>query len=106
MLTVGQVIRTKLDQGQEQETSFARLREVPSIPLRAGRHLTAWILWHTARRSTLTDLTAPQPPEESMRTRRRQPDGLSRSGLQRNLRAPRPPPATHIPAGAAADPSI
>jgi hypothetical protein len=69
MLTVGQVIRTKLDHGQEQETSFARLREVPSIPLRAGRHLTAWILWHTARRSTLTDLTAPQPPEESRRTR-------------------------------------
>ena len=56
MLTVSQVIRTKLDHGQEQETSFARLREVPSIPLRAGRHLTAWILWHTARRSTLTDL--------------------------------------------------
>ena len=69
MLTVSQVIRTNWDQGQEQETSFARLREVPSIPLRAGRHLTAWILWHTARRSTLADLTAPQPPEESMRAR-------------------------------------
>jgi hypothetical protein len=70
MLTVAQVIRSKhVDQGQEQETSFARLREVPSMPLRAGRHLTAWILWHTARRSTLTDLTAPQPPEESMRQR-------------------------------------
>jgi hypothetical protein len=36
------------------------------MPLRAGRHLTAWILWHTARRSTLSDLTAPQPPEETM----------------------------------------
>ena len=35
------------------------------MPLRAGRHLTAWIVWHTARRSTLSDLTAPQPPEES-----------------------------------------
>ena len=34
------------------------------MPLRAGRHLTAWIVWHTARRSTLTDLTAPQPPDE------------------------------------------
>ena len=39
------------------------------MPLRAGRHLTAWIVWHTARRSTLTDLTAPQPPEESNRRR-------------------------------------
>ena len=65
-LTVGQVIRTNVDQGQTQENSFARLREVPSIPIRAGRHLTAWIVWHTARRSTLADLTAPQPPEESM----------------------------------------
>jgi hypothetical protein len=35
------------------------------MPFRAGRHLTAWIVWHTARRSTLSDLTAPQPPEES-----------------------------------------
>jgi hypothetical protein len=69
MVTVGQVIRTKLDQEQTQETSFARLREVPAMPLRAGRHLTAWIVWHTARRSTLTDLTAPQPPEESNRRR-------------------------------------
>jgi hypothetical protein len=66
MLTAGQVIRSKLDQIQEQETSFARLREVPAMPLRAGRHLTAWIVWHTARRSTLDDLTAPQPPEKSM----------------------------------------
>jgi hypothetical protein len=65
MLIVGQVIRTKLDQ-QTQETSFARLRDVPSMPLRAGRHITAWIVWHTARRSTLADLAAPQPPEEGM----------------------------------------
>ena len=64
---MGQVISTKhMDQGQAQETSFARLREVPAMPFRAGRHLTAWILWQTARRSTLSDLTAPQPPEESM----------------------------------------
>ena len=69
-LTVSQVIRTNdVDQEQTQENSFARLREVPSIPLRAGRHLTAWIVWHTARRSTLADLTAPQPPEESMSRR-------------------------------------
>jgi hypothetical protein len=45
------------------------------MPLRAGRHLTAWIVWHTARRSTLDDLTAPQPPEESNGRR-----GVSRTG--------------------------
>lgn len=41
------------------------------MPLRAGRHITAWIVWHTARRSTLEDLTAPQPPEESNSGRNR-----------------------------------
>jgi hypothetical protein len=71
---MGQVIRTNLDQQTPEsslvnETSFARLRDVPSMPLRAGRHITAWIVWHTARRSTLADLTAPQPPEESMSAR-------------------------------------
>ena len=55
-----------MDQGQTSQTSFARWREVPSIPFRAGRHLTAWIVWHTARRSTLADLAAPQPPEEGV----------------------------------------
>jgi hypothetical protein len=58
-----------MDQGQTSQTSFARLREVPSIPFRAGRHLTAWIVWHTARRSTLADLATPQPPEDSIRGR-------------------------------------
>jgi hypothetical protein len=53
-----------MDQEHTSQTSFARLREVPSIPFRAGRHLTAWIVWHTARRSTLADLAAPQPPED------------------------------------------
>jgi hypothetical protein len=63
---VGQVIRSKyVDQGQTSQNSFARLREVPAMPFRAGRHLTAWFVWHTARRSTLADLTAPQPPESA-----------------------------------------
>jgi hypothetical protein len=74
-----QVIRTNLDQQTPQsnlvtESSFARLRDVPSMPLRAGRHITAWIVWHTARRSTLADLAAPQPPEESINGR-----GVSRT---------------------------
>ena len=67
------------------------------MPLRAGRHLTAWIVWHTARRSTLADLTAPQPPEERMRSARRKPDGLAERVSA--LRAPRAPPATRSPPG-------
>jgi hypothetical protein len=31
------------------EGSPLSLKEMPILPLRAGRHLTAWILWHTAR---------------------------------------------------------
>jgi hypothetical protein len=34
------------------------------LPLRAGRHLTAWIVWHTAKVSLLSDHAAPQPPEQ------------------------------------------
>ena len=32
------------------------LRGVPGLPLRVGRHLTAWVVWHTARVSLLSDL--------------------------------------------------
>ncbi|MEX0993312.1 MAG: hypothetical protein WDZ37_04870 [Solirubrobacterales bacterium] len=49
------------------------LREVPSqfrdarglplrLPLRAGRHITRWILWQTSRVSLLEDHSRPQPP--------------------------------------------
>jgi hypothetical protein len=31
------------------------IREVPGLPLRVGRHLTAWVVWHTARVSLLSD---------------------------------------------------
>jgi hypothetical protein len=31
------------------------LRGVPVLPLRVGRHLTAWVVWHTARVSLLAD---------------------------------------------------
>ena len=43
------------------------LRDVPGLSLRAGRHLTAWLLWHTARVSLIAD--AP-PPDEFDRTAR------------------------------------
>jgi hypothetical protein len=41
--------------------------DVPVIPFRAGRHLAAWIVWHTSRVSWLDDLAegaviAPTPP--------------------------------------------
>ena len=31
------------------DASSLNLKVVPSLPLRAGRHLTAWVRWHTAR---------------------------------------------------------
>ena len=43
------------------------LRDVPGLSLRAGRHVTAWLLWHTARVSLIAD--AP-PPGELDRTAR------------------------------------
>jgi hypothetical protein len=46
------------------DSSPSRLRDVPVLPLRAGRHLTAWIVWHTAKVSLLSDHAAPQPPEQ------------------------------------------
>jgi hypothetical protein len=37
---------------------------VPALPFRAGRHLTAWVVWQTAKVSLLSDHAAPQPPDE------------------------------------------
>jgi hypothetical protein len=31
------------------DASPLNIKEMPRLPLRAGRHLTAWILWQTAR---------------------------------------------------------
>jgi hypothetical protein len=31
------------------DASPLTLKLVPSLPLRAGRHLTAWVRWHTGR---------------------------------------------------------
>ena len=51
----------------DDEGALPGLRDVPSLPLRVGRHVTAWLLWHTARVSLLED--AP-PPAELDRTAR------------------------------------
>ncbi|HZO58198.1 MAG TPA: hypothetical protein VFB51_00760 [Solirubrobacterales bacterium] len=48
----------------QDEQSPTRLWDVPVLPLRAGRHLTAWIVWHTAKVSLLSDHSAPQPPAQ------------------------------------------
>jgi hypothetical protein len=46
---------------QEHEASLSGLRDVPALPLRVGRHLAAWVVWHTARVSLIAD--APPPAE-------------------------------------------
>ena len=33
--------------------------ELPVLPLRAGRHLAAWLVWHTTHVSLLEDATEP-----------------------------------------------
>jgi hypothetical protein len=47
--------------------------DVPVIPFRAGRHLAAWIVWHTSRVSWLdaaeTAASAPPPPYGKRRKR-------------------------------------
>jgi hypothetical protein len=47
--------------------------EVPVLPFRAGRHLAAWIMWHTARISMLEDavVEAPRPVSTAKRAKRR-----------------------------------
>jgi hypothetical protein len=44
----------------DREGVIAGLREVPALPLRFGRHLTAWLLWHTSRVSLVSDEPAPE----------------------------------------------
>jgi hypothetical protein len=70
MLASVALLEVTVDQGNAQdEANQSRLRGVPVLPFRAGRHLTAWIIWHTARVSLLSDHTAPQPPDERRSTR-------------------------------------
>ena len=53
-----------MDQSNSQAVSSINLREVPALPFRAGRHLSAWIKWHVARVSLADDLTPVHAPEE------------------------------------------
>jgi hypothetical protein len=45
--------------------------EVPVLPLRAGRHLAAWIMWHTARVSLAEDAAIPPAAAATSGKRRR-----------------------------------
>jgi hypothetical protein len=45
----------------DDEGTLPGLRDVPGLSVRVGRHLTAWLLWHTSRVSLLAD--APPPAE-------------------------------------------
>ena len=47
------------------------LSEVPVLPFRAGRHLAAWIVWHTSRVSIVEDEAAEPavPPQRKRRKR-------------------------------------
>ena len=44
----------------ERDAGLPGLREVPSLPLRVGRHLTAWVVWHTSRVSLISDSPPPR----------------------------------------------
>jgi hypothetical protein len=43
----------------ETEGTPRGLRDVPALSLRVGRHLTAWLLWHTSRVSLHEEAPAP-----------------------------------------------
>jgi hypothetical protein len=42
------------------EGSPLTLREVPALPLRAGKHLASWVLWHTAKVNLAGDTLSPR----------------------------------------------
>jgi hypothetical protein len=55
------------------EGNLRGLRTVPTLPIRAGRHLTAWVLWHTARVHLHHDDLATDDRPASMRSQAKRP---------------------------------
>jgi hypothetical protein len=51
--------RNQVSTHSEPDGSLPGLRDMPVLPLRVGRHVAAWLVWHTARVSLLAD--APPP---------------------------------------------
>jgi hypothetical protein len=51
------------------DASPLSLKEVPNLPLRAGRHLTAWVRWHTARVHTEDRALGSGPADGTLRSK-------------------------------------
>jgi hypothetical protein len=64
-LIVSQQNRQETNADSSHEGPLGTLREVPGLPLRVGRHLTAWVVWHTARVSLLPDRVPAELRERS-----------------------------------------
>ena len=47
------------------------IAEVPLLPIRAGRHLATWIVWHTVQVSLVEDGVAPVPTTRTKRRKRK-----------------------------------
>jgi hypothetical protein len=46
------------------------ITEVPVLPIRASRHLAAWVVWQTTRVSLVDDLPAAAPIKQRRRSTR------------------------------------
>ena len=56
-----------MDQSNSQAGTTLNIREVPGLPFRAGRHLSAWVRWHVSRACYADDLDlAPSSVEEKL----------------------------------------
>jgi hypothetical protein len=51
------------------DANSLNLKVVPSLPLRAGRHLTAWVRWHTARVCSEDRPLGTSPADGTLRTK-------------------------------------
>jgi len=45
------------------------IRDVPVLPFRASRHLSAWIVWHTSGVSLIADTPPPEERQTSPKTK-------------------------------------
>jgi len=59
-----------MDQKTSTDANPLSLKVVPSLSLRAGRHLTAWVRWHTARVCTEDRALGTGPADGTLRTKR------------------------------------
>ena len=64
-LIVSQHGRENSRADSERDGGLGSLREVPGLPFRFSRHLTAWVVWHTSRVSLLPDRAPAELRERS-----------------------------------------